>query len=334
MPNKKNSRPVGRKRSDRKPAMPGFVTPMAAKVVSSLPEGEHWIYELKFDGYRALLLKDDDRVEIRSRNDRDLTATYPSVASAATRVKTAQAVIDGEIVALDARGRPSFQLLQHRGPNSGHRIVYYAFDLLYLNGADLTGRPLIERRSKLPKLVEGSGLLLSQDLPGTVVAIVEAVRGLGLEGVVAKRKASLYEPGERSGDWQKLKLENQQELVIGGYRPAFSSVEALLVGFYESDGLHFAGKVRAGFVPHMRRELFKALQPLHADRCPFVNLPDVRSSRWGGGVTDDEMHEFQWVKPQLVAQVRFVEWTAENRLRHAKFLGLRPDKNAREVRRE
>ena len=184
-------------------------------------------------------------------------------------------------------------------------------------------------------MLDGSGLLPSQELPGTVAAIVEAVRGLGLEGVIAKRKDSLYEPGERSDAWQKLKLENQQEFVIGGYRLAgWGGVDALLVGYYDDTGLRFAGKVRAGFVPHLRREVFKALKPHHVDECPFVDLPNSKSSRWGGGVTADEMREMQWVKPQIVVQIRFVEWTAEDRLRHAAFLGLRFDKSAREVRRE
>jgi ATP-dependent DNA ligase len=161
------------------------------------------------------------------------------------------------------------------------------------------------------------------------------VRGLGLEGVVAKRKGSLYEPGERTDAWQKLKLENQQEFVIGGYRPGSNGVDALLVGYYDDTGLRFAGKLRAGFVPHLRPEVFRAraLKPHHVDDCPFDDLPNPKSSRWCGGVTADEMREMQWVRPELVAQ-RFVEWTAEGLLRHAAFLGLRSDKSAREVRRE
>jgi bifunctional non-homologous end joining protein LigD len=259
---------------------------------------------------------------------------YPGVAAAALRLKADQAVVDGEIVALDVQGRPSFQALQHRGSHPDHQIVFYAFDLLHLDGKDLTGEPLLRRRARLARVLDGSGLLPSQELPGVVPAIVEAVRGLGLEGVIAKRKDSLYEPGQRSDAWQKLKLENQQELVIGGYRPGSNDIDALLVGYYDETGLRFAGKVRAGFVPHLRREVFKALKPHHVDDCPFVDLPNCKSSRWGGGVMADEMREMQWVKPELVAQIRFVEWTAEGRLRHAAFLGLRTDKTAREVRRE
>ena len=332
---KKRGPPPKGSRSTPQRTSPAFVTPMAAQVVKRLPEGDDWIYELKFDGYRALIIKDEQRVELRSRKNKDLTGMYPGIAAAGLRLKADQAVVDGEIVALDAQGSPSFQALQHRGSHPGHQIVFYAFDLLHLDGKDLTAEPLLKRRARLARVLDGSGLLASEELPGTVAAIVEAVRGLGLEGVIAKRKDSLYEPGERSDAWQKLKLENQQEFVIGGYRPAGSNgIDALLVGYYDDTGLRFAGKVRAGFVPHLRREVFKALKPHHVDECPFVDLPKSKSSRWGGGVTADEMREMQWVKPELVAQIRFVEWTAEGRLRHAAFLGLRSDKSAREVRRE
>jgi bifunctional non-homologous end joining protein LigD len=320
--------------SIRQRATPVFVTPMAAQVVKRLPEGDDWIYELKFDGYRALIIKDKQQVELRSRKNKDLTGMYRGIAEAGRRLKADQAVVDGEIVALDAQGSPSFQALQHRGSHPGHQIVFYAFDMLHFNGTDLTGQPLLKRRARLPGVLDGSGLLASEELPGTAAAIVEAVRGLGLEGVVAKRKDSLYEPGERSDAWQKLKLENQQEFVIGGYRPGSKGIDALLVGYYDETGLRFAGKVRAGFVPHLRREVFKALKPHHVVACPFVDLPNSKASRWGGGVRADEMPEMQWVKPELVAQIRFVEWTAEGRLRHAAFFGLRSDKSAHEVRRE
>ena len=313
---------------------PTFLEPMAAQLVKKLPEGDEWLYEVKFDGYRALLIKDGESVEIRSRKDKDLTRMYPGVAEAALGVNAKSAVIDGEVVAIGAQGRPSFQALQHRGSHAQHRIVFYAFDLLHLDGADLTNEPLDERRARLPDLLEGSGLLLSQELPGTAAAIVQAARGLGLEGVIAKRRDSPYEPGERTGAWQKLKLELSQEFVVGGYRPGFNAVDALLVGYYEGRRLHFAGKVKAGFVAHTRRELFKRLQPLRTEACPFADLPNSKSDRWGGGVTAEEIREMQWVRPEVVVHVRFVEWTAEGRLRHAAFVGVRPDKGAGEVRRE
>jgi bifunctional non-homologous end joining protein LigD len=147
---------------------------------------------------------------------------------------------------------------------------------------------MLERQKRPPSVLDGSGLLLSKTLPGSSQEIVDAVRGLGREGVIAKRKLSVYVPGERSDDWRKLKLENQQEFVIGGYRPGTNGIiDALLVGYYDDSGLRFAGKVRAGVVPHLRREIAKTLKPLHTDQCPFVDLPNSKSDRWGGGVTAD-----------------------------------------------
>ena len=195
--------------------------------------------------------------------------------------------------------------------------------------------PLEERRANLVRIIDKSGLLLSVVLPGSVADIVRTVRAMQLEGVIAKRKDSQYKAGERSRNWQKLKLERQQEFVVGGYRPyGHNSVDALIVGYFEHDELHFAAKVRAGLVPHVRREVARALKRLQVDHCPFLDLPTEGSSRWGGGISAEDMKEMIWTKPALVVQVQFVEWTAENRLRHSKFLGLRSDKAAKDVRRE
>jgi DNA ligase D-like protein (predicted ligase) len=311
-----------------------FVPPMAARVVSRLPEGDDWMYEVKFDGYRALLLKEGRDVRIRSRNNKDLTHAYPSVASAAKKLDADRAIVDGEIVALDAGGRPSFQALQHRAAHRGHTIVFYAFDLLHLDGADLTALPLVQRRARLPRVLDRSGVLLSIELPGTARDVVEAVTRLGLEGVIAKRKTSPYTPGDRNNAWVKLKLDRQQEFVIGGYRPGPNGIDAIIVGYYDDGVLRFAAKVRAGFTPHVRREVFAKLARLRIPSCPFVDLPSGRTTHWGGGVTPEQMRELQWVEPRLVAQIRFVEWTAEGHLRHAAFLGLRTDKAAASVRRE
>jgi bifunctional non-homologous end joining protein LigD len=307
---------------------------MAAQLVDALPEGGDWIYEVKFDGYRALLLKTGDKVQIRSRNNKDLTSAYPSIAAAAQRLHADRTVLDGEIVAVDATGRPSFQALQHRSSHPGHAVVFYAFDLLHLDGRDLTGSALADRRRALPEIIGDSGVLMSAELPGTPDHVIAAVRSLGLEGIVAKRRTSKYIPGERSDAWRKLKLDRQQEFVVGGYRPGPAGVDALLVGYYEGKQLRFGGKVRAGFTPHVRREVRARLEPLHVDACPFVDLPNSKTSHWGGGVTLEQMHEMQWLRPTLVAQIRFVEWTADGHLRHAVFLGLRTDKKARSVRRE
>ena len=321
-------------RASRSDHTPGFVPPMAARVTDRLPEGADWLYEVKFDGYRALLLKDRDRVRIVSRNEKELTGAYPAVTAAARHLQAERAVVDGEIVAVDPQGRPVFQALQHRSAHPRHAIVFYAFDLLHLEGTDLTGAPLVERRARLPAVLGESGILLSADLPGTAADVIEAVRSLGLEGVIAKRKHSRYTSGERTADWVKLKLDKQQEFVIGGYRPGPHGVDTLLVGYYEGRDLRFAGKVRAGFTPHLRREVFARLKPLERDGCRFVDLPNSKASHWGGGVTAAQMQEMRWLRPSLVAQVRFVEWTGDGHLRHAAFLGLRADKRARDVRRE
>jgi DNA ligase D-like protein (predicted ligase) len=307
---------------------------MTATVVDQLPEGDRWLYEVKLDGYRALIVKNRTRVEVLSRNEKDLTKTYPGVTAAAERLKADTAVVDGEIVAVDAGGRPSFQALQHRAAHPSHTVVFYAFDLLHLDGRDLTALPLEERRERLPAVIDKSGVLMSQELPGTAAQVTEAVRRLGLEGVIAKRRDSRYDAGQRSGAWVKLKLDRQQEFVVGGYRPGAHGVDALLVGYYEGKQLHYAGKVRAGFTPHVRREVFTALTPHHTARCPFVDLPNSKTSHWGGGVTAEQMAEMTWLKPKVVAQIRFVEWTADGHLRHAAFLGLRADKKASAVRRE
>lgn len=315
---------------------PAFVTPMAAEPVQRLPEGKEWLYEPKLDGYRALLLKAGPQTRVLSRNEKDLTRMYPNVAAAAARLKAGQAVIDGEIVALAPDGRPSFQALQHRSSHPGHRVVFYAFDLLHLEGSNLMGEPLRLRRARLAELLgDAAEIRLLAELPGSAAVIVQAVRAAGLEGVIGKRRESIYQPSERSGDWVKLKLERQQEFVIGGFRPEGSAgLDALLVGYYEGRKLQFAGKVRAGFTPHIRRELLGKLRPLVVPVCPFANLPDANAGRWGGGITAAQMAEMRWIRPQLLAQIRFTEWTAEARLRHAAFLGLRLDKPAREVRRE
>jgi bifunctional non-homologous end joining protein LigD len=307
---------------------------MTARLVDALPEGDDWIYEVKFDGYRALLIKDGERVEIRSRNNKDLTKTYRAVHQAGRRLKAQQAVLDGELVAVDAHGHPSFQALQHRGAHPDFTVVFYAFDLIHHEGRDLTRLPLVDRKAALPKVIAGSGILFSDSLKGPATQIIDAVRRLGLEGVIAKRASSRYLPGVRTEGWLKLKLDRQQEFVVGGYRPGPRGVDALLVGYYEGRQLHFAGKVRAGFTPQVRRDVAGALKPLHIQRCPFADLPNAKTSHWGGGVTPGQMAEMQWVKPALVAQIRFVEWTADGHLRHAAFLGLRTDKEVRAVQRE
>ena len=306
---------------------------MMAVSAATLPVGAEWSYEVKWDGYRAQAVKDGAVVSLASRNLKNITKQYPSVAAAAARVSAATAVLDGEIVALDAEGRPSFQALHH-STLDGLSIVYYAFDLLHLNGRDLTRRPLDERRAALREIVGDSGILLSDPLAGTADRIAAAVRQLGLEGVVAKRRRSSYAAGRRSDAWVKVRFAKHQEFVIGGYKPNAANFDSLLVGYYDGKQLVCAGKVRSGFTPRLRAQVFEGIRGLHAARCPFANLPSVRSGHWGEGITADEMQLLTWVKPLRVVEVSFAEWTRDGSLRHAAFIGLRDDKRARDVRRE
>jgi bifunctional non-homologous end joining protein LigD len=308
---------------------------MAANAVTELPGTGEWSHELKLDGYRAILIRDGERAELRSRNDRDLASMFPQIVAEGAGLHAEQVVIDGELVAIDPNGRPSFQALQHRGSYPNHHLIFYAFDVLHVDGRDVMSRPIEERRAHLPELITETGSIkILEELPGTLAEILQVIKGMGLEGVVAKRRGSAYVPGARSIDWRKLKLEQQQEFVIGGYRPdGTDSIDALVVGYYESSQLKFAAKVRAGFVARTRRQLAAVLKPLIARECPFQDVPSGRS-RWGGGLAAEDMLQMRWVRPELVAQVRFSEWTLEGRLRHASYLGLRHDKRAEEVRRE
>jgi bifunctional non-homologous end joining protein LigD len=242
-------------------------------------------------------------------------------------------VLDGEIVALGGDGQPSFQALQHRTEGQ-FAIVYYAFDVLQVDGRDLTPHPLSERRDQLRAAVGGSGILLSEPLPGTPKQIEATVRRFGLEGVVAKQLDSKYEPGQRSGAWLKVKFQQRQEFVIGGFRPDGSRVDALVVGYYDKRRFLAAGKVRAGLDARLRRELFERLAPLAVERCPFVNLPSERTGRWGEGISAEDMGTFTWVKPALVAEISFTEWTGGGSLRHAAFVALRTDKKPLDVHRD
>lgn len=306
---------------------------MMATAAATLPVGDEWSYEVKWDGYRAQGVKNGSTVTLASRNLKNITRQFPAVADAIATVRAKTAVIDGEIVALDAKGRPSFQGLHHASYD-GLAIVYYAFDLLHLNGRDLTRVPLDDRRAALRGIATGSGILLSDPLPGTPAQIAAAVRRLGLEGVVAKRRGSTYATGRRSDAWVKVRFARRQELVIGGFKPSGRTFDSLVVGYYDGPRLMSAGKVRNGLTPHLRADLFARMQPLVTKRCPFVNLPSSGSSHWGEGITAEEMTLLAWVKPKLVAEISFVEWTRDGSLRHAAFLALRNDKLPRDVRRE
>ncbi len=313
-----------------------FIEPMLLLSTNALAEGDDWLRELKIDGYRAVAFKTNGQVHLRSRNDNDFSLRYPAIAKALSLLPN-ETVIDGELVALDESGKPSFHLLQNHGSVPETPLFYYVFDVMVLSGQDVRQKPLTTRRDLLrqrilPKLADP--IRYSQELPGLLSDLVTAVKEQGFEGLVAKRRDSVYEAGERSGAWQKMRINHGQELVIGGYTPGSHGFDALLLGYYENGDLLYASRTRNGFTPATRQELFKRMRPLRIETCPFANLPEPRGGRWGAGLTAAKMKECRWLQPDLVGQFEFVEWTADGHLRHTKFTGLREDKPAKEVRRE
>ena len=314
---------------------PQFVKPMKATAVTELPEGEEWIYEVKWDGYRALALKNGNTVRLLSLKEKDLTIDFPVVASAVKEITASRAVIDGEIVAINTEGCPSFQALQNRAlSGKGWRIVYYAFDLLELDGRDLKQEPLHSRKEILRQVLADSPVRFNAALSGRADVVVASVKAAGLEGIIAKKRDSVYRAGTRMTAWLKFKLNKGQEFVIGGYKPEGGSVQSILVGYYKKADLIFAGKLRQGFNPGIRTKLLKSMRPFLTDSCPFANLPSSRKSHFGAGITSEEMSALCWLKPKLVAQVSFTEWTNYGLLRHATFEGLRDDKSPTSIVRE
>lgn len=314
---------------------PEFVPPMKPTLVTKLPEGADWIYEVKWDGYRALASKHGRDVSLLSLRKSSLNSDFPAVLQAVRSLNAEAALLDGEIVAVNEKGQPSFQALRNRKSLGREwHVVYYAFDLLQLEGEDLKRLPLDERREKLKSILDRSGVRFSAGLPGSPDQIIEVVKSAGLEGVIAKRRDSIYRASSRTKAWLKLKLDKSQEFVIGGYNPDGNTFQSLLVGYYTDGQLHFAGKVRQGFRPALRRALVRELKPLVTDQCPFVNLPTSKKSHFGEGITAEEMTKLVWLKPRLVAQCSFTEWTSYGLLRHATFIGLRDDKEPADVIRE
>jgi DNA ligase D-like protein (predicted ligase) len=317
------------------PGLAKFIQPMLLLRKEKLPESEDYQYELKFDGYRALAIKSGGKIQLRSRNDNDFNARYPGIVKALAPLPD-DTVIDGEIVALDPEGKPSFNLLQNHG-SSGARIHFFIFDLLVLKGRDVMGKSLTERRELLemhifPKMEEP--IRYSPVLEAGLKDLIQSVKAQALEGLVAKRRDSKYEPGLRSGAWLKMRVNQGQELVIGGYTPSAKNFDALVIGYYEGPNLIYAARTRNGFTPASRAELFKKVKPLEIKECPFANVPEKKAGRWGAGLTVAKMAECRWLKPVLVAQYEFVEWTEDGHLRHSRFIALRDDKKARDVRRE
>jgi bifunctional non-homologous end joining protein LigD len=301
--------------------------PMLATLAAELPQGGEWLYEVKFDGYRALAYLRGGDCVLRSRNDNDLTARFADVATAIARaVKTPNAVLDGEVCALDDRGRPSFSAMQQ---GTG-KLVFYAFDLLEVDGEPVIDLPIEERRARLAELLDrrNTTVLFSESFADGA-ALLEAAQEQGLEGVMAKRAGSRYLPGRRTTDWLKIKTHGRQEFVIAGYTRGSgnrsASFGALVLAVNEDGTLRYAGNVGTGFGEQEIRRLLKLLKPLERAEPPFAEVPKMPRVRKGDVV---------WVEPKLVAEVEFSEWTHDGRVRHPSYKGLRDDKPAAEVRHE
>jgi bifunctional non-homologous end joining protein LigD len=314
-------------------AQPSWIPPMLATLVEELPAQGKWVYEPKLDGVRALIYLNGGTVRIYSRNRKPLNDAYPELVDALGPAVRGDAVLDGEIVAFDSeRGITSFarlqQRMQLRDPVRARRsqvaVHLYLFDCLFYEGVDLTQLPLLERKAVLRDVVwyDDPIRFTPYRTTGSAAMFREACEQ-GAEGIIAKRADSRY-VSARSTDWLKLKCVRQQEFVIGGYTAPQGSRErlgALLVGYYDGKSLRYAGKVGTGYDRRTLEHLHRRLVPLHRAGSPFSEGPAP-----GGDI--------QWVTPKLVAQVGFSEWTSAGLLRHPRFIGLRDDKPARQVRRE
>jgi DNA ligase D-like protein (predicted ligase) len=312
-----------------------FFEPMLLLATSSLPEGKEWEYELKLDGYRAIAFKSNGRVHLRSRSNKDLVAKYPAITGNLQKLPD-ETVIDGEVVALDDSGRPSLNTLQNFGSSTGP-IFYVIFDVLILGGKDVRFKPLERRRELLKTKVLSKlhePIRYSPSLDASLPDLIQSVREQGLEGLVAKRRTSVYESGQRSGVWLKMRVNRGQEFVIAGYTPGPKNFDALIFGYYEGDELMYVARTRNGFTPASRERLFQRFRQLETAECPFANLPETRSGPSGQGLTAAKMKECCWLRPRLVGQFEFAEWTPENHLRHSRFVELRGDKDPHEVRKE
>jgi bifunctional non-homologous end joining protein LigD len=311
----------------RKAALPKTMAPQLALLVDDAPDGDGWLHEIKFDGYRMLCRVADGKCQMFSRTGKDWTGSFADIAAAAARLPVESAWIDGEVIVNDGNGRSSFQSLQNvLSAESTARPMYYAFDLPYLDGYDLRDSPLAARKEALRAIVGKDELIRYSDhVEGNGSGFFEQACKMGLEGIISKRADSPYQ-ATRGRSWQKVKCNLRQEFVIGGYtdpQGARSGFGALLLGVYDGRDLRYCGKVGTGFNDALLTSLVAKLRKLATDASPFVNPP-----------TGAEGRRAHWVKPELVGEVTFTEWTRDGTLRHPAFEGLREDKRARDVVRE
>jgi bifunctional non-homologous end joining protein LigD len=310
--------------------MPAEIRPMLATLVDEPFSDPDWIFETKWDGFRSICFIQNGEARFVSRNQIEMTPQYPELAKVAKQVAAGEAILDGEIVALDKDGMPRFQLLQNKlrirsgsyAPASKATIVYFVFDLLYFDGHDLRNCSVVERKAELAKILRPAGFVkLSEHVESEGKAFFREIEKFHLEGMIAKRADSKYLP-RRSTDWLKVKTIMRAEVVVAGYtqpRGTRSYFGSLVCGLYRGDELHYVAHTGGGFNEKLLASIHKLMQPLRIDKSPFVKPPKTNEP-------------VQWIKPKLVAEVKFSEWTADNRLRQPIFVGLREDKAPKDCR--
>ncbi len=315
--------------------IPERIEPMLATLANKPFSDPDWLYEIKWDGYRVQAVVRDGKVRIWTRNLNDAETYFPRLLSPPSWIDAREAVVDGEVVAIDDEGRPDFSLLQTRlGEKGAPGLIYQAFDLLYLDGRSLLDVALEDRKRLLKSVIRPHPRVrYAAHVDGEGIAFFEAAKGLGVEGVVAKLRRSRYEPGRRTNAWLKLKIRPEQELVVGGWTPGEGSARdlgALAVGVYEDGRLRFAGKVGSGFTGVNRKALLAQLAPLETDDPPFDPPPprDYRG-RWGGDLVG-----IHWVRPEIVIRAELGGWSRDGIVRQSAFKGIEPGRDPTTVTRE
>ena len=312
----------------RKVTMPEFVPPQLATLVDKPPTGDEWFHELKLDGYRLLGHLNKGQVRFWTRNQNDWTAKFPALGKALKTLRIKSAILDGEVVALDASGRASFQRLQQSIKSRSAGLLYHVFDLIYIEGYSLVRVPLRDRKLILASLLEPLGdkglLRYSDHIEGNGAEFLKEACKFGLEGIVSKRGDSVYE-FTRTRNWLKVKCLRRQEFVIAGYTLSDKGIpfSSLILGVYDRGKLIYAGRAGTGFSNTLRVELKKMLDRIARKERPFAVIPN-----------DPGLRRAVWAEPKLVGEVAFSEWTDEGIIRHPSFQGLRQDKKPEEVVRE
>jgi bifunctional non-homologous end joining protein LigD len=304
--------------------LPQFIAPMQASVIKEPFDHPHWIFETKLDGYRAIAVIDSSgKARLWSRNHLPLEPKFPTIQSAAGALNLRSTILDGEMVALDDEGIPRFQLLQQWQKRPTAPVVFYLFDVLWSDGRDLTGKTALQRRARLEQAITPvSGIQVGGYVENRGTDLFRLAKEKGFEGIIAKRKASVYRPGKRSADWLKIKSRAQQEFIVCGFTEGKGSraryFGALLLGAYREGQLRYFGHSGTGFSDKGMREALERLKPLSTDNPTVQNPPKIPE-------------KIQWVEPKLVCEVAFAEWTEDEQLRQTTFLGWRDDKTPEEI---